>query len=89
MLYYLAYNFTHKLYLCVQPLVEVGFDVVVCELYVSIGTGIVCTVLIVNLTLHHLCHILNPISTTIFRDCLTSVCERVKTAVTVIVDNLK
>ena len=89
MLYNSTYNFTHKLYLCVQPLVEVCFDIVVCELYVSVGTGIVCPILIVNLTLHHLCHILNPISTTIFGYWLTSVCEWVKTAVAVVMDNLK
>ena len=89
MLYYSAYNFTHYLYLCVQPLVEVGFDVVIGELYVSVGTGIVCSILIVNLALHHLCHILNPISTTIFGYWFTPVCEWVKSAVSVIVDNLE
>ena len=89
MLYSSAYNFTQNLYLCVQPLVEVGFDVVVCELYVSVGTGIVCPILIVNLALHHLCHILNPISVAILGYWLTSVCEWVKTAVAVVMDNLK
>ena len=89
MLYSFAYNFTHKSYLCVQPLVEVGFDVVVCELNISVGTGIVSPILIVNLALHHLCYIFNPICTTIFGYCLAPVCEWVKTAVSVIVDNLE
>ena len=87
MLYYLVYNFTQNLYLCVQPLVEVGFDVVVCELHVSVGTGIVCPILIVYLTLNDLCHILNPISVAILRYWLAPVCEWVKTTVAVIVDN--
>lgn len=89
MLYSSAYNFTQNLYLCVQPLVEVGFDVVVCELNVSVGTGIVCAILIVNLALYHLCHIFNPISVAILGYWLTSVCEWVKTAVAVVMDNLK
>ena len=87
MLYSSAYNFTQKLYLCVQPLVEVRFDVVVGELYVCVGTGIVRSILIVNLILHDLCHILNPISVAILRYWLAPVCEWVKTTVAVIVDN--
>ena len=85
MLYNSTYNFTHKLYLCVQPLVEVCFDIVVCELYVSVGTGIVCTVRIVNLALHHLCHIFHPFDNAIIRYWFPSVSERVKTAVSIIV----
>ena len=85
MLYKCAYNFTQILYLRIEPLVKVGFDVVVCELYICIGTGIVCTVSIVNLALHHLSHIFHPFDNAIIGYRFSPVSERVKTAVSIVV----
>ncbi len=85
MLYKCAYNFTQILYLRIKPLIKIGLDVVVCELNVCVGTGIVCTVRIVNLALHHLCHIFHPFDNAIIGYWFSSVSEWVKTAVSIVV----